>query len=70
MGIVKISDELHEATKLMARAMSRSINSQAEYWLRVGKIAEENPELTYYDILKILVTQASTGELHDISENA
>ncbi|MCP0913116.1 MULTISPECIES: ParD-like family protein [Legionella] len=28
MGIVKISDELHDSTKLIARAMSRPINSQ------------------------------------------
>lgn len=48
MGIVKISDELHEATKVMARAMSRSINSQAEYWIRIGKMAEENPSITYW----------------------
>ncbi len=70
MGIVKISDELHEATKLMARAMSRSINSQAEYWIRIGKLAEENPSITYTDILKILVHQASLGEIYDVSEDA
>lgn len=69
MGIVKISDELHEATKLMARAMSRSINSQAEYWIRVGKLAEENPSITYSEILKILVNQASLGEIHYVSED-
>ncbi|MCW8420179.1 ParD-like family protein [Legionella sp. PATHC032] len=70
MGIVKISDELHEATKLMAKAMSRSINSQAEYWMRIGKLAEENPSITYTDILKILVHQASPGEIYDVSEDA
>jgi len=47
MGIVKISEELHNATKLMAKAMSRSINSQAEYWIRIGKLTEENPSITY-----------------------
>lgn len=70
MGIVKISDELHESTKIMARAMSRSINSQAEYWIRIGKLAEENPSITYSDILKILVNQASLGEIYYVSENA
>lgn len=70
MGIVKISDELHDATKLMARAMSRSINSQAEYWMRIGKLAEENPSVTYSEILKILVHQASQGEIHDVSEES
>ncbi len=69
MGIVKISEELHEATKLMARAMSRSINSQAEYWIRIGKLAEENPSITYSEILKILINQASSGEIRDVSED-
>lgn len=69
MGIVKISDELHESTKLMARAMNRSINSQAEFWIRVGKLAEENPSITYSEILKILVNQASLGEIYYVSEN-
>ena len=70
MGIVKISEELHEATKLMARAMSRSINSQAEYWIRIGKLVEENPGITYPEVLKILINQASLGEIHYVSEDA
>lgn len=67
MGIVKISDELHDAAKLMAKAMSRSINSQAEYWMRIGKIIEENPAITYSDVLKMLVNQASS-ESHDYAD--
>jgi ParD-like antitoxin of type II bacterial toxin-antitoxin system len=69
MGIVKISDELHEAAKLMAKAMSRSINSQAEYWMRVGKLIEENPSITYADAVKILVNQASLDDNH-VNEDA
>ena len=69
MGIVKISDELHDATKLMAKAMSRSINSQAEYWMRIGKLVEENPSITYADVLKILMIQASSDENHYASED-
>jgi hypothetical protein len=67
MGIVKISDELHDAAKLMAKAMSRSINSQAEYWMRIGKIIEQNPAITYSDVLKMLVNQASS-ESHDYAD--
>lgn len=70
MGIVKISDELHDAAKLMAKAMSRSINSQAEYWMRIGKLIEENPSITYAEVLKILVTQASLDETDYVSEDA
>lgn len=69
MGIVKISDELHEAAKLMSKAMSRSINSQAEHWMRIGKLVEENPAITYPDVLKLLVNQASTGEINYVTED-
>ncbi len=70
MGIVKVSDELHEAAKLMAKAMSRSINSQAEYWMRIGKLIEENPSITYAEVLKILVQQATVDENDYVSEDA
>lgn len=70
MGIVKISDELHEAAKVMARAMSRSINSQAEHWIRIGKLIEENPTITYSEALKILVNQAQLNEASYVSEDA
>lgn len=70
MGIVKISDELHNSAKLMAKAMSRSINSQAEYWMRIGRLIEENPTITYPEALKILVAQAATEEYRDVCEEA
>lgn len=70
MGIVKIADELHEAAKRMSKAMSRSINSQAEYWMRVGKLVEENPTMTYPEILKLLVHQVSVGDVHYVSEDS
>lgn len=68
MGIVKISNELHEAAKLMAKAMSRSINSQAEYWMRIGKVLEENPSITYTDAIKLLIEQASSNNQY-VSED-
>lgn len=32
--------------------MERSINAQAEFWMKIGRIAEQNPTLTYEQILK------------------
>ncbi|MCP0913644.1 ParD-like family protein [Legionella sp. 27cVA30] len=52
MGIVKISDELHEEVRKTSTVMERSINSQAEFWLKIGRLAEQNPTLTYEEILK------------------
>lgn len=52
MGIVKISDELHEEVRKNSSVMERSINSQAEFWLKIGRLAEQNPTLTYEEILR------------------
>lgn len=52
MGIVKISDELHEEIRKASSAMVRSINSQAEYWIKMGMLAEINPTLTYSELLR------------------
>ncbi len=62
MGIVKISDQLHEATKRMAKAMDRSINAQAEHWLRIGKAIEENPNLNYYEVRRQFIQEAMHQE--------
>lgn len=52
MGIVKISDELHDEIRKSSNVMSRSINSQAEFWIKIGMLAELNPTLTFYEIIK------------------
>nr|WP_321238419.1 ParD-like family protein [uncultured Tolumonas sp.] len=52
MGIVKISDELHEELRKASSAMVRSINSQAEYWIKIGMLAETNPTMTYSEIIR------------------
>ena len=52
MGIVKISDELHDELRFSSRVMTRSINSQAEFWMKIGRLAELNPTLTFQEIIK------------------
>ncbi|WP_158969367.1 ParD-like family protein [Paraglaciecola sp. L3A3] len=52
MGIVKISDSLHEEVRKNSAVMERSINSQAEFWMKIGRLAEQNPTLSYTDILE------------------
>ena len=61
MGIVKISDSMHEALRHSSAALSRSINAQAEHWLRVGMLAELNPTLSYADICQLLIQQAAAA---------
>jgi len=62
MGIVKISDELHEEARIISKAMSRSINAQAEHWMRIGQIIEANPQMTYVQACEYLCEQARQSE--------
>ncbi|WP_377706080.1 ParD-like family protein [Pseudomonas protegens] len=55
MGIVKISDELHEQIRVASAAMDRSINAQAEFWMKIGLLAELNPNLAYNDLINKLL---------------
>jgi len=55
MGIVKISEQMHENLRLTSAALSRSINAQAEHWLRVGMLLELNPNLRYAEICQLLI---------------
>lgn len=52
MGIVKISEDLHEEIRKSSSVMTRSINSQAEFWMKMGMLAELNPNLTYAEIIQ------------------
>jgi len=65
MGIVKISEQMHEALRRTSGALSRSINSQAEHWLRVGMLAELNPGLDYAGICHLLIQEAAEAEAAD-----
>ena len=63
MGIVKISDQMHENLRLASTALSRSINSQAEHWMRVGMLAELYPDLDHREICQMLVRAELAGGL-------
>lgn len=59
MGIVKINDQLHEDIRKASSVMVRSINAQAEYWIKVGMLAEANPGMTFTDIMREQMQQAN-----------
>ncbi|EAR07726.1 ParD-like family protein [Reinekea blandensis] len=58
MGIVKINDELHEEVRKASAVMVRSINAQAEFWMKIGMLAEANPTLSFTDIVREQLKQA------------
>jgi len=53
---------MHENLRLTSGALSRSINAQAEHWLRVGMLAELNPNLAYADICQLLIEAERQAE--------
>ncbi|MEN6670054.1 ParD-like family protein [Psychrobacter sp. B38] len=71
MGIVKIDDVLHEEIRKASTVMVRSINAQAEYWMKIGMLAEANPTLSYSQIINEQMKKAdvnaeiNTGNLID-----
>jgi len=62
MGIVKISDQMHDNLRSASDALSRSINAQAEHWMRVGMLAELHPALSYGDICQLMLRAAQSNE--------
>ena len=63
MSIVKISEKLHHVARARAKALNRSINMQVEHWIRIGKLAEENPDMSYRDIWNKLIQEAEAETL-------
>ncbi|MEW6595235.1 MAG: hypothetical protein AB1413_10245 [Thermodesulfobacteriota bacterium] len=55
---VRITEELLNEAKKSSKVDHRSITGQIEHWARIGKCAEENPDLTYSLIKDILVGMA------------
>jgi hypothetical protein len=52
---VRISKILLDHAKIKSKVENRSVTGQIEYWAKIGKIAEENPDLPFYLIKEILI---------------
>ena len=66
MGIVKIDDDLHEEARRASTVMCRSINAQAEFWMKIGMLAEANPTLSFNEIVKMQF-EAADLRLEDLA---
>ena len=62
MATIKLSNELISEARRYADIFSRSIPKQIEYWSRIGKIAEENPDLPYSFIKDILLSKKEADD--------
>ena len=64
---IKLSDELVVDAATHGKAQHRSTPRQIEYWARIGKIADENPDLTL-GFVKDILTGLEEAETSDVTE--
>lgn len=69
MGIVKVSEEVHEELRKTSKVMSRSINSQAEFWLKMGRLAERNPDKTFNELIQEQIALADALDSNKVEAN-
>jgi hypothetical protein len=59
---IKLPDEMISEARRYGEIYSRSAPRQIEYWARIGKIAEENPDLSYGFIKDILLARRELAD--------
>ena len=52
---IQISEELLNEAKKVGATNARSLSDQIEWWARMSKCVEDNPDLTYSQIKEILM---------------
>ncbi|APX13451.1 ParD-like family protein [Tateyamaria omphalii] len=67
MGLVKIDESLHEDVRRASTVMCRSINAQAEFWMKIGMLAEANPTLAFTDIVQMQLQSATAAAETDVA---
>ena len=58
---IKLPAELIQEARRYGEIYSRSIPRQIEYWSKIGRITEENPDLPYSFIKEILIGEAESA---------
>jgi hypothetical protein len=53
---IKLSGDIILEANKYAAVFSRSVPKQIEHWAKIGKVAEENPDLPYNFIKDILIS--------------
>ncbi|MDU4093813.1 MAG: ParD-like family protein [Pantoea sp.] len=52
---IRLDDDFVSDVKVHADAASRSVPKQIEHWAKIGRIAEDNPDLPYSFISETLL---------------
>ena len=59
---IKISNKIANEARVTAKVTRRSMAGQVEYWAFIGKIAEDNPDLSFTVINDILLGREQLKE--------
>jgi DNA-binding transcriptional regulator WhiA len=54
---VTLSESLAQAANIQAKIHQRTLDKQIDHWAKIGKIAEENPDLSFEFIQTILTAK-------------
>ena len=63
---IRLSEEIMQDAAAYAPLNSRSVPKQIEHWAKIGKIAEENPDLPY-EFIRGVFEAKSEMERGDVS---
>ena len=63
---VRLSEEIMKAAITCAPVNSRSVPKQIEHWVKIGKAAEENPDLPY-DFIRGVIEAGEEIKRGDVS---
>ncbi len=55
---VRLPDALVQQAQAIGDVMSRSGARQIEHWAKIGRMSEDNPDLTYEFIKEVLISKA------------
>lgn len=64
---IRISDSIVHDAQIFGKIYNRSVPKQIEFWSRIGKLAEENPAMSYEEIRSILfaLEEKKLGDVED-----
>lgn len=55
---IRLDQDLIDKAAIMARALNRTTPKQIEHWAKIGKIMEDNPDLSYVFVKQAIIAQA------------
>ncbi|MDX1539282.1 TA system antitoxin ParD family protein [Arsukibacterium sp.] len=55
---IRLEDTLVERAKIVGSAQSRSAAKQIEHWAKIGRMMEDNPDLSYEFVQQAMLAKA------------